>query len=70
MQIYLQGEAAMGKVALSPPAAGREFHLFCSPFNAGAKEVAEELATSDVWTTKGKKASAPSVLLLETLSTR
>ena len=60
----------MGKVWLLPPAAGREFHLFCSPFNAGAKEVAEELATSDVWTTKGKKASAPSVLLLETLSTR
>ena len=55
----LQGEAAMGKVRLSPPVKGRKFHLFCSEFNAGAKAVAEELKTSDVWVPKGKKPSAP-----------
>ena len=38
---------------------GREFHLFCSPHNAGANERAEELKAADVWVTKGKKASAP-----------
>ena len=58
-ELYLQGEAAMGKVSLPPPLKGREFHLFCSPFNAGAKEVAEELRDSSVWVTEGKKASVP-----------
>ena len=58
-ELYLQGEAATGKISLPPPLAGREYHLFCSPFNAGATEVAEELAQSDVYVTKGKAASAP-----------
>jgi len=57
-ELYLQGEAATGKVALPPPLKGREYHLFCSEFNAGAKELAEELRNSSVWVTKGKKASA------------
>jgi len=57
--LYLQGEAATAKVSLPPPLKGREYHLFCSPFNAGAKEVAEELKQSDVFVTEGRKASAP-----------
>jgi len=56
--LYLQGEAAMGKISLPPPLKGREYHLFCSPFNAGAAKVAEELKNADVFITKGKKASA------------
>ena len=40
-EIYLQGEIAMTRVALR--AAERKFHLFCSPFNAGAEELAQEL---------------------------
>jgi hypothetical protein len=47
-ELYLQGEAAMGKVTLPEPLKGRTHHLFCSEFNSGAKEVAEELKTSDV----------------------
>jgi len=58
-ELYLQGEAATGKISLPPPLKGREFHLFCSEFNAGAKELAEELRDSTVWVTEGKKASAP-----------
>ena len=58
-EIYLQGEAATGKVSLPPPLEGREFHLFCSPHNASAKEHAEELVEAEVWITKGKKASVP-----------
>ena len=58
-ELYLQGEAAMGKIPLPPPLKGREYHLFCSPFNAGAKEFAEELKAAPVFETKGKKASAP-----------
>jgi len=57
--LYLQGEAATGKVSLPLPLSGREFHLFCSEFNAGAKEFAEELRDAPVFVTKGKKASAP-----------
>lgn len=57
--LYLQGEAATGKVTLPPPLQGREFHLFCSPFNAGAAEFAAELKDAPVFTTKGKLASAP-----------
>ena len=57
--LYLQGEAATGKVSLPSPLKGREYHLFCSPFNAGAAEVAEELRSADIFVTKGKKASAP-----------
>ena len=56
-ELYLQGEAATLKVSLPPPLKGREYHLFCSEFNIGAREVAEELRASDVWVTKGKKAS-------------
>jgi len=57
-ELYLQGEAATGKVSLPPPLSNREFHLFCSDFNAGAKEFAEELRDAPVFVTKGKKASA------------
>ena len=57
-ELYLQGEAATGKVTLPPPLKGREYHLFCSPFNAGAKELADELKSAPVFETKGKKASA------------
>ena len=56
--LYLQGEAAMGKIPLPPPLEGREFHLFCSPYNAGAKEFAEELKAAPVFVTTGKQASA------------
>ena len=45
-ELYLQGEAATGKISLPPPLKGRDFHLFCSPFNAGAQQVAEELRDS------------------------
>jgi len=58
-ELYLQGEAAMGKISLPPPLNGRECHLFCSDFNAGAKDFAEELAKAPVWVTSGKKASVP-----------
>jgi len=58
-ELYMQGEAAMGKVSLPPPLKDREFHLFCSEFNAGAKEMAEELKVAPVFQTEGKKASAP-----------
>jgi len=57
-ELYLQGEAAMGKISLPAPLKGREYHLFCSPFNAGAKEFADELKAAPVFVTKGKKASA------------
>ena len=57
-ELYLQGEAAMGKISLPPPLKSREFHLFCSEFNAGAKELAEELRDSSVWVNTGKRASA------------
>jgi len=58
-ELYLQGEAATGKISLPPPLKGREFHLFCSEFNAGAKEFAEELRDAPVFATKGKAASVP-----------
>ena len=58
-ELYLQGEAATGKVSLAPPLKDREFHLFCSPFNAGSDVLAEELKQSSVFVTKGTKASAP-----------
>jgi hypothetical protein len=48
--LYLQGEVASLKVGLKRPT--KEFHLYCSPFNAGAKELAEELQGSDVLTNK------------------
>jgi hypothetical protein len=58
-ELYLQGEAASGKVSLAPALIGREYHLFCSEFNAGAAELAEELKRSTFFVTTGKKASAP-----------
>jgi len=58
-ELYMQGEAASVKIMLPPPLKGRRFHLFCSAFNVGAAGVAEELKNSDVFVTKGKKASAP-----------
>jgi len=57
-ELYLQGEAAMGKISLPPPLQDREYHLFCSPFNVGALEFAKELKAAPVFVTKGKKASA------------
>jgi hypothetical protein len=50
---------ACAKVLLPPPLSGRKFHLFCSNFNAGALELAEELKECDIFVTKGKKSSAP-----------
>ena len=29
-ELYLQGEAATGKISLPPPLKGRQYHLFCS----------------------------------------
>ena len=58
-ELYLQGEAANAKVSLAPPLTGRDYHLFCSKFNAGAAEVAGELKQSPVFVTSGKKASVP-----------
>ena len=46
-------------MALPPPLKGRSYHLFCSPFNAGALEFAEELKDAPVFVTTGKKVSAP-----------
>jgi len=57
--LFLQGEAATGKISLPAPLKERKFHLFCSPYNAGAKEFAEELKSAPVFVTQGKKASAP-----------
>jgi len=58
-KLYLQGEAATGKISMPAPFNGREYHLFCSEFNAGAAELAEELRTADVFVSSGKKASVP-----------
>ena len=58
-ELYMQGEAATGKILLPPPLNGREYHLFCSPFNTGAKEFAEELAAAPVFATAGKSVSVP-----------
>jgi len=62
-ELYLQGEAATGKIILPPPFKGRQFHLFCSEFNAGAEALALELKLSTVFVVKGKK---PSALLTHT----
>jgi len=51
-ELYIHGEAATGKITISPPSFGRIYHLFCSPFNAGAAELAEELRASNVVTKK------------------
>jgi hypothetical protein len=41
-ELYLQGEAATSKIYLAQPLKGRQHHLFCSEFNAGAKELVEK----------------------------
>jgi hypothetical protein len=51
-ELYIQGEAATGKIAVRPPSYGCTFHIFCSPFNAGAVDLAEELRTSDIFARK------------------
>jgi hypothetical protein len=51
-ELFIQGEAATGKITMLAPSFGREYHLFCSPFNAGAQELAEELRTSNVFSKK------------------
>jgi hypothetical protein len=58
-ELYLQDEVAHCKVSLPLPLVGHAYHLFCSPSNAGALELAEELMDSDVFITKGKELSAP-----------
>ena len=58
-ELYMQGEAATGKVSLPPPKPGRKYHLFCSEFNAGAEELAKELGDSTVFVVHGRWASAP-----------
>jgi len=58
-ELYLQGEAAMGKVCLPAPLNGRKYHLFFSEFNEGAEALAEALKQSSVFESKGKKVSAP-----------
>jgi hypothetical protein len=55
-ELYIQGEAATGKIMIPPPAYSRTYHLFCSPFNAGAADLVEELRASDVFC---KKSAAP-----------
>jgi len=57
-ELYLEDETARIKVSLPPPLNGRKHHLFCSEFNAGAVALANELRESNVFVTKGKKASA------------
>jgi len=57
-ELYLEDETARVRVSLPPPLSGRKHHLFCSKFNAGALELAEELRESDVFVTNRKKASA------------
>ena len=54
-ELYLQGETAMAKVSLPLPLKSREYHLFCSPSNSGAKELAKELEAAPVF----DKKSAP-----------
>ena len=44
----MQGEMARAKVMLRPPSKGRQHHLYCSPHNAGAAMLAEELAASGI----------------------
>ena len=41
---YIKGELIQQKVALSPPATPGGFHIYCSPSNARAREMMEELA--------------------------
>jgi len=56
-KLYLQGEVASIKVKLSPQSKG--FHLYCSSFNEGAKELVEELKTSNVWKTSNPSKDQP-----------
>jgi len=57
-EMYLQDEMAHAKLSLPPPLSGRKHHLFCSEFNAGALALAKQLKESNIFVTKGKRASA------------
>jgi hypothetical protein len=57
-ELYLEDELAHAKVYLPAPFYCREYHLFCSEYNAGALALAEELRASDVFVMKRKKVSA------------
>jgi hypothetical protein len=53
--LYIQGEAASGKITMLPPSYGRTHHvysLFCSPFNVGAVELGMEVRASNVFSAK------------------
>ena len=41
---HMQGELAHSKLRLLPPAAGYTYHVYCSRNNAGAKDLADEVA--------------------------
>ena len=41
---FVQGEVTQKQTRLSPPRHGCKYHLFCSPHNAGALELTQELA--------------------------
>jgi len=51
-ELYIQGEVAVGKITMAPPSYRCTHHLFCSPFNAGAVELADELQASNVFSSK------------------
>ena len=40
---YLQGELRRADVSLPKPRGGLRFHVYCSPYNAGAVELMEEV---------------------------
>ena len=42
--IYVQGEIINKKPKLKKPADGKRFHVYCSPLNAGAAAVIDEVA--------------------------
>ena len=40
---FVKGEIGQTQIKLPPPLEGREFHLYCSPYNMGALKLGEEL---------------------------
>jgi len=50
--LYMQRELAASSFALHSPRARRKHHLFCSQFNAGAWELAEDVGKSSAFTPK------------------
>lgn len=42
--VYMFSDITCTPTVLPPPLCNRDFHVFCSPFNPGAKELLEELA--------------------------